>query len=135
MSTKSPSCVTTSMDVADSPSVRNPVGREIPNDLQTLASLAPAKLTAEPKSDSITSGMACSSPLPASVVVVPVDRLTLQGSYPGDSRANPGDVAKQSLAQAADSGGPRASVGQARLSKYETSGPLVTTVIEEEVGG
>lgn len=46
------------------------------------------------------------------VSVKPVDRKTITGSYAGDSRSNPGDVAKSSLNQAADNGGPRARMGQ-----------------------
>jgi hypothetical protein len=42
----------------------------------------------------------------------PVDRRTITGSYPGDSRLNKGDTAKASLNQAADNGGPRARMGQ-----------------------
>jgi hypothetical protein len=114
------SCTTTSLNVADSPSVRNPIGREVPNDLVTLAGLAPARLTAEPSSDKITSGMSVASPLPTAVTVQPVDRLTLQGSYPGDSRANPGDTAKASLDAAADNGGPRQPMRGQQNSKYST---------------
>jgi hypothetical protein len=41
-----------------------------------------------------------------------VDQKCIEGSYPGDTRANPGDVAKPSLGKAADNGGPRNRVGQ-----------------------
>ena len=43
----------------------------------------------------------------------PVDARNIAGSYPGDTRRNPGDVAKSSLTQAAvGAGSPRSHVGQ-----------------------
>jgi hypothetical protein len=57
------------------------------------------------------SGMAVDSPTPAGVK--PVDSKTFQGSYPGDHRNNPGDVAKVSLDRAAvGAGSPRGLAGQ-----------------------
>ena len=114
------SCTTSSMNVQDSPSTRTPIGRPVTNDPLDIASMAPARLTPSPSSDSISSNFAVASVLPTAVTVKPVDRLTLQGSYPGDSRANPGDTAKASLDAAADNGGPRQPMRGQQNSKYST---------------
>lgn len=58
-----------------------------------------------------TNNMNVSTQVP-NPVSKPVDHKTLEGSTPGDFRANPGDVAAASLATAADNGGPRNQVGQ-----------------------
>jgi len=50
----------------------------------------------------------------------PVDFKTITGSYPGDHRSKPGDVAKATLDKAADNGGPRKDVGQFRSSRFES---------------
>lgn len=110
------SVVTSNMNTADTPASRVAIGREVPNDLQTLASLAPAKLTAEPSSDKITSGMAVASPLPTPAVAVRVDQRNLLTNE--DSRKSYGDVAKQSLDAAADNGGPRMPMRGQKNSKY-----------------
>lgn len=47
------------------------------------------------------------------VNVKPVDFRTIEGSYPGDHRAQPGDVADASEEKAADNGGPRKPMEQA----------------------
>lgn len=56
------------------------------------------------------------------VTVKPVGSKTLTGSYPGDHRAPSKDVAAQSLATAADNGGPRNRVGQ--FDKPSTGAPM-----------
>lgn len=55
-------------------------------------------------------GMACDSPV--APTVTPVDRRTIEGSYPGDSRSKPGDTAASSLAKSANGAGPRGPAGQ-----------------------
>lgn len=82
---KPTSCVTSSMDIKDTPAARIQMGREIPNTLGDLAAASPARLPAVPSADSVNSGMSVASPIPA-VTIKPVDRKTIQGSYPGDSR-------------------------------------------------
>ena len=57
------------------------------------------------------SDMACDSPVAPNVR--PVDARNLEGSYKGDTRAQRGDSAADSLSKAANgAGGPRAQVGQ-----------------------
>jgi len=46
------------------------------------------------------------------ITVKQVDHKTIEGSNPGDHRAQPGDTANESLNRAADNGGPRNRVGQ-----------------------
>src|SRR4051812_12280233 len=53
--------------------------------------------------------------------IKPEGSKTLEGSYSGDHRTNPGDVAAASLATAADNGGPRNRVGQ--FDKPSTGAP------------
>ena len=87
-----------------------------------LAELAKPRMTG----GNTTSGMTCNSQIPAPVAK-PVDSKTITGSYPGDHRAQPGDVAKESLDKAADNGGPRNSVGQFKGSKSENQPPFIST--------
>jgi hypothetical protein len=57
------------------------------------------------------------------IAVKPVDRRTIEGSTPGDSRRNPGDTAKSSLTQAAEGqGGPRSSRNQFPNGRADTAG-------------
>jgi hypothetical protein len=51
----------------------------------------------------------------------PVDFRSVEGSYAGDHRSKPGDVAAASLAKAASNGGPRAAVGQAPFGRNTSS--------------
>lgn len=46
------------------------------------------------------------------VAVKPVDRRTIEGSTPGDSRCKPGDTAAASVQRAANGAGVRGAVGQ-----------------------
>lgn len=56
----------------------------------------------------------------------PVDRRTIEGSYPGDSRSKPGDTAAASLRSAADNGGVRQPVGQARFNSKLDNPPVAS---------
>jgi hypothetical protein len=57
------------------------------------------------------------------IAVKPVDRRTIQGSTPGDSRTPSADTAKSSLHQAAEGqGGPRSSTGQFPNGRADTAG-------------
>ena len=121
---KQTSVVTSSMNIADTPASRTPIGREIPDSPQSLAAASPARLPAVPASDSINSGFAVASPIPA-VTIKPVDRKTLQGSYPGDSRApNSGAGVTD---QFKNSPGPREAVRQFVGSKFEKQSPFVSS--------
>jgi hypothetical protein len=51
----------------------------------------------------------------------PVDRRTIQGSTPGDSRLKPGDTAAASLRQAANGEGVRGPVGQTPNGKRDAT--------------
>jgi hypothetical protein len=58
-----------------------------------------------------------------SVVARPVDARNIEGSFKGDTRCKPGDVAKGSLHQAAEGqGGPRSSAGQFPNGRADTAG-------------
>jgi hypothetical protein len=128
MANERSSTTTTNMNVADTPASRAPVQtNKIP--FQKFLDNEEAASMQRPNMDasSNTSGMnANANQIP--IVVKPVDRLTIQGSYPGDSRSKPGDTAKASLDKAADNGGPRNSVGQFKSSKFETQPPFISTV-------
>jgi hypothetical protein len=118
MSSNSPSPTTTSMNIADTPAARVQIGREIPNDLQSLASAAPGRLQSEPSSDSINSGMSVGSQLPT-ITTTPVDRKTIVGSTPGDHRIPAKDGVTDALLQASGSGkGPRGQMAGQRNSKF-----------------
>lgn len=78
------------------------------------------KLPGATGTDSINSGMNVSTQVP-SPVAKPVDFKAITGSYAGDHRSNPGDVAAASVATAADNGGPRNRVGQ--FDKPSTGAP------------
>ncbi len=73
----------------------------------------------EAASDNINSHMSLTSQV-GPIVIRPVDRRTIEGSTPGDFRANPGDVAAASLAVAADNGGPRSPMrGNRNARSYD----------------
>ena len=108
---------------------RPEIGRPIPDSPSSLAEAAPARLArsgAIGKNDT-TSGMACNDHQIPDPVAKPVDFRTITGSYAGDHRAQPGDVAKASLDKAADNGGPRNSAGQFKSSKFESQPPFKST--------
>jgi hypothetical protein len=111
------SSTTSSMNVADTPAARAQIGREIPDSPASLAAVAPAKLTTDPASSPYTVG---------SQITVgpirPVDRKTITGSYPGDSRSS-GDTAKASMDAIANNGGPREQMkGQQDSRNYNENG-------------
>lgn len=112
------SCTTTGMKTGDNEFAREP----IQTDADRNAADGGVKIPAPKYAGSgINQGIAASQPSELSPVTVkPVDRKTLAGSTPGDFRNQPGDVAKASLARAADNGGPRNDVGQFKGSKYES---------------
>lgn len=122
----SPSSTSSSMNIADTPAAHTPIGRPIPDNPQSLAAVAPGRLTPEAASSSINSGMACNQPSALSPIIVkPVDSKSLQGSYPGDHRApaNKDDI----TAFAKNSPGPRESAPQYRGSKFEQDPPFIST--------
>lgn len=135
MSNEKSSSVTSSMNVSDTPAARAAIGREIPDNPQSLAAAAPARLTPAVSSDSINSGMSVTSQVPAPAAT-PVDFNGLTSdAYPGDHRQKLGDVVKASLDACTDNGGPRNSVGQFKNSKSDNGAPFQTTVDSTEVGG
>jgi hypothetical protein len=95
----------------------------------------------DPSSDSINSGFNVSSVIPVSVKSVDGKDVNAQfgfgrASHPGDTRANPGDTAAASLAQASGSNkGPRDPVGQFRNSKNDHGGDFQQTIDTTTVGG
>lgn len=129
----STSTVTSSMNVSDTPASRTQIGREIPDNPASLAAASPARLAGVPSADSINSGMACGSQLPAPTAK-PVDSKTIVGSYPGDHRAQSGDTAKASLDACADNGGPRNSVGQFKNSRNDKGAGFQSTDGTTQVG-
>jgi hypothetical protein len=62
----------------------------------------------------------------------PVDFRTVEGSYPGDHRAQPGDVAKAALDKASDQGGPRRQAGQFPLSGKQGPTPPTPSFVGVE---
>jgi hypothetical protein len=111
------SSTTSSMNVADTPATRAQIGREIPDSPASLAAVAPAKLTTDPATSPYTVG---------SQVTVgpikPVDRKTITGSYPGDSRSS-GDTAKATMDAIANPPAPRSQMrGQQDSRNYNENG-------------
>jgi hypothetical protein len=56
----------------------------------------------------------------------PVDFRAVEGSYAGDHRSKPGDVAAASLAKASTNGGPRQPAGQAPFGRNTDNPPVKT---------
>jgi hypothetical protein len=103
--TKSPSPTTTSMNLADSPAVREPIQTDAMGNAASGSKTLASRYAGQP---GINSGLAAGQPSELRpVVVTPVDRRTIEGSTPGDFRAKPGDTAAASVARATDNGGPR----------------------------
>ncbi|MGP0017947.1 MAG: hypothetical protein ACLPHP_05215 [Candidatus Sulfotelmatobacter sp.] len=123
---QSPSSTTTGMRVGDTEATRTPIGREIPDSPATLAAASPARLPAAPSQDSINSGLTVGSQVVVGAIK-PTDFSSIAGSYAGDHRSNPGDVAKSSLDKAADNGGPRKDAGQFKGSKNESQPAFIST--------
>lgn len=96
-------------------------GKQVDND-QVASTVSPNNANgAASRPSASVSGMNAGSG--RGITVTPVDRRTIEGSTPGDSRRNPGDVAKGSLHQAAEGqGGPRTSSGQFPNGRADTAG-------------
>jgi hypothetical protein len=124
MSTNKTSCTTTGLAVGDNEANRTPIGRAVPNDPQSLAAVAPARLPSEASSDSINSGFSVTSQIPAPTAKC-VDADHLEGSNKGDHRApaNTSDL----TAFAKNSPGPREAVGQFQNSRNDKGAPFVST--------
>jgi hypothetical protein len=115
--TRNTSATTTGLTVGDNEASRTPIGRPLADNPATLAAASPAKLTP----DAGTSPYTATSQV-GPITVKPVDRRTLQGSYPGDSRVS-GDTAKNAVDQIANTGGPRTQMrGQQDSRNYNESG-------------
>jgi hypothetical protein len=111
------SATTSSMNISDTPAARAAIGREIPDSPASLSAASLARLTTDPATSPYTT---------TSQVVVgpirPVDRKTVTGSYPGDSRSS-GDTAKAAMDQIANVGGPRTQMkGQQDSRNYNENG-------------
>ena len=92
------------------------------------------------RDDGQTLGFAVNDSAVGSPTVKPVDRLTIQGSTPGDWRGNRDATqgrAASSIAAAADNGGVREPMGQQKSSQFETSNANTdqSTFDSEEAGG
>lgn len=128
MSNRQTSTVTSSMNVADTPATRTPIGRAIPDNPQTLASFAPAKLVDAERGDSVNTGLSLGSQMSAAVARR-VDQRDVRNDFgwgpsSGDSRNQPGDTAKASLWEASGSDkGPRGQMsGQRNQRSYNEDG-------------
>lgn len=82
------SSTTTSLNVVDTPAARAAIGRPIMDSPAALSAASPARLTP----DSGTSPYTVGSQV-AVGPIKPVDRKTITGSYPGDSRSSGDSVA------------------------------------------
>ena len=96
---------------------RTPIGRPLADNPATLAAASPAKLTPDAGTSPYTVGSQVNvGP------IKPVDRKTIQGSYPGDSRSS-GDSAKAAMDAIANNGGPRTQMhGQQDSRNYNENG-------------
>ena len=131
------STVTSSMNIADTPASRMPIGREIADNPASLAAASPAKLASSPSADSINSGMASSQNSEVRpVTVVPVDRKTICGSTPGDHRKPVRDGVTDALRQASGSDkGPRSQMaGQKNSRNFSEDGKGFQSTIDPEDG-
>jgi hypothetical protein len=96
-------------------------GKQVDNDVAAATVSPNNEAGAASRTKEDVSGMNAGSG--RSIAVTPVDRKTIQGSYPGDSRRSPGDTARAALHQAAEGqGGPRSSTGQFPNGKNDTAG-------------
>ena len=112
------SSTTTSMNIADTPASRTPVGREIPDSPATLAAQAPARLT--PAAVDAGGMGGCQNSQVPTLTVKRVDATVIQGS--GSTSSD--DVSgKFSTDQFKSQGGPRQQVAGSRDSRnYDENG-------------
>jgi hypothetical protein len=117
MNTRNTSATTTGLAVNDSEVNRTPIGRPLADNPATLAAASPARLTPDAGKTPYTVGSQVSvGP------IKPVDRKTITGSYPGDSRSS-GDTAKAAMDVIANNGGPREQMkGQQDSRNYNENG-------------
>ncbi len=128
MSKPTSSSTTSSMNInqpPDHPRYQTVTGTPTPADVEALGQ----RLPGEAGSGSINGGMKIRNAIP--VAIVPVDRRTIQGSYPGDSRSKPGDVAKASMNVIANPPGPRDPVRQFKNSRNDQGGAFQSTEVTE----
>jgi len=117
---RSPSPTTTSMNVADSPAVREPIQSNAMPD--PAASEGQKPLAPVPGTVGINSGLSCTDWQVRPITVQPVDRKTITGSTPGDFRKS-GDSAKSAMDQIANPPGPREQMrGQQDGKHYHEDG-------------
>jgi hypothetical protein len=122
MNTRNTSCTTTGLAVGDN------VANRIKTQVTDEANAASAGTKATASSADLSPMGEASQPTP--IVIKPVDRRTIQGSYPGDSRSQAAPVVMPNQPN------PREAVGQAPFGKNTPSGPApITTVDSENVGG
>jgi hypothetical protein len=107
--TKSPSPTTTNMTVGDSDAV-NPRAAAV----AYTPAIQSAGRRAESPTAELSGGMACGSQAVVGAIK-PTDFRTIEGSYAGDHRFNPGDVATGAVNKAAGKG-PREGMGQTPIS-------------------
>jgi hypothetical protein len=125
------SCTTTSVNVADTPASRTPIGREIPDTPASLAAVAPAKLAPAAGSTGINSGMNVQTQVPATSAK-DVDSTVICGSHKSSSD----DVSsKFSTDQFKNQGGPRSQMpGQQNSRSYDESGKAFKSTVTPDVG-
>jgi hypothetical protein len=110
------SCTTTGLAVNDSEANRTPIGRPLADNPATLAAASPARLTPDAGLPYTVGSQVSVGP------IKPVDRKTITGSYPGDSRSS-GDSAKAAMDHIANVGGPRTQMaGQQNSRNYNENG-------------
>lgn len=112
--------------ITAAPQSRPALGREIPDNPQSLAAHAPARLAREASSDSINSGFNVQTQVPATVAK-PVDFKSLAGSYAGDHRVPAKDGATAAIEALKNAGGPRSPVGQFKNSRNDHGGTFQST--------
>src|ERR1035441_6066218 len=101
MANEKSSTVTSSMNVANPPASRTPIGRP---PIGALATAVPVgRLTIEQARDEIASGMAVQQPSEIPIAIKDVDSRTIQGSHPGDHRQPTRDGVTDSLRLASGS--------------------------------
>jgi len=129
MANEKSSTVTTSMNVAETPASRIPLGRDVMDRVNPSgpAIRGGSTLPRENAGSNTTGLMGVGSQVNVGPIK-PVDRKTITGSTPGDFRKS-GDYAKASVDEIANAGGPRDAAKQFQNSKFDKGAPFISTPV------